>query len=198
MFRDRGFYYARGRGGKPHEPGRLRSLVVGLARDDAVSTVNLLEEDDSHELVREGHGGEAELIVGTFQDLVGETEGTTDDEADVGLAGESEGIDFVGEFRRGKPLSVNCKCNQVGRIGDFGEQALAFFLLDLGFFDRACVVGCLLVGDFYDAELTVSGEAFCVFVDCVAIELLFDLTDTIDRDVHVLFLSYASGGPGTF
>ena len=89
-----------GRGGKPHEPGRLRSLVVGLAGDDAVSTVDLLEEDDSHELVREGHGGEAELIVGTFQDLVGETEGTTDDEADVGLAGESEGIHFICKVSR--------------------------------------------------------------------------------------------------
>ena len=55
-------------------------MVIGFPLDDGAGTVELFGEDEAHHLVREGHGRERELFVGTLIDGGREPIGAADDE----------------------------------------------------------------------------------------------------------------------
>ena len=56
--------------------------MVGLAGYDAVAAIDLLQQDDSHQLMREGHLRVGEFHGRLFLDGGGQSVGTPDDESE--------------------------------------------------------------------------------------------------------------------
>ena len=55
-------------------------MVIGFTLNDGARPIELLNEEEPHHLVREGHFREREFFVGTFIDIAREAVGTTYDE----------------------------------------------------------------------------------------------------------------------
>ena len=58
-------------------------MMIRFALQNGEGAVKLLDEDEPHHLVAEGHGRERQIGVGSVVDLLREAVGPTDDENDA-------------------------------------------------------------------------------------------------------------------
>ena len=61
-------------------PGGGLLVVVGQMVDDGEGAVVLLDKEEAHHLVGEGHGGQGDLVVGALIDIGGEAVGASHNE----------------------------------------------------------------------------------------------------------------------
>ena len=74
---------------------RTYLLMVGLARYDAVAAVDLLQQDDSHQLMREGHLREAKVIICSSDHFVCQAEGTAYYKLDMAHSAYTEAVNLL-------------------------------------------------------------------------------------------------------
>ena len=140
-------------------------MVVGLAAEDGHGAIDLLDDEEAHHLVGEGHARERELLVGAGVDLRREAVGAAD--------GQYQGRRQVyhllgyerGEFARGEFASALVEQQQEVGGGQGVEQRAAFELfLPLG----GHALCRFHVGELAQLEGDIVGNARGVAVDGLA------------------------------
>ena len=103
--------------------------MIMTACSDVESPIDLLHQDDSHQLMGEGEAGEGEPQVAGLFDLLGETVEGTDNEADLAISSYR----YVGENLRqlfgGNLLPFHAKGDFVSLFGEIGSKRRAVFQL---------------------------------------------------------------------
>ncbi len=81
--------------------------MVRLPPHDLKPAVNLLKQNEAHQLVRKCHGGEAETEVSTAQNVVGKAEGPPNDKRDVTIAIGGQTVEVGCELFRRETFSLD-------------------------------------------------------------------------------------------
>ena len=137
-------------------------MVVGFVVEDGEGAVELLGEDEADHLVREGHGGKGELLVGSGIDLGGEAVGTTNEEDEAACDGVLLALHPLGELGAAKGLAVLIEEDEVVGGLELLEDELAFGLLLLV---GGEALGIAELRDDVDVEGCVVLEAGSIIVD---------------------------------
>ena len=108
--------------------------------------------------MRERHFGEAQQIVGPFHNRWIEPERAADDELDMACAVQPETVDFPRKFLAGQLLAFDGERDDERIVTYMFGDAFAFLGFDLPFNSLTGMLGCFLVGYFYDVDLALSAE----------------------------------------
>src|SRR5690554_3095735 len=92
--------------------------------------INLLHENKSNQLMREGNLSEGEFGVGAPEDILREAETAANNEGHLATAVGGELIEVCCELLRSPWFPVDSHRNDIGVRLDLREDALAFLLLD--------------------------------------------------------------------
>ena len=163
-------------------------FVVWLPRPDAEAPVDLLQQDNAHQLVRESHFGERKLEIGAGIDLGRSAEGTADHKDDVVHAADVQSFDLLGEFRGGELLSADRKQDHICAVGYRFQYAFALGLTDLLLRRLAYAVRCLLILYFLNLKLAIFRQPFAVLGYRVREILFFDFSYTYNCDLQCFLL----------
>ncbi len=131
---------------------------------DPVAPVDLLKKYHSHQLVREGHIGEAELHVGPGKHLGRKPQRAADHKGNMARAADAELFEMIRKSYGIVFLPVYRESDHIVVIADILQYPLAlFFLYQLLFMGRS-LIGGLLVRDFDDLGLAIARKALNVLV----------------------------------
>lgn len=180
---------------KKHTPLILKGLyfkpicylfMVRFPPINPKSPINLLYQHQSHQLMWKRHFRKRQFLISPLQNIITESERSTDDEGDFAFAVSGEFVEGVGEFLGGFHFALDGEGDDVVVRGDLGEDALAFFVFDLLHFGVAEDFGGFFIGELDDVDFGVGPESFGVFGDSLLQVFFFQFTDGDDSDVHGL------------
>ena len=103
-------------------------VVVGFVVENGEGTVELLGEDEADHLVREGHWGKGELLVGSGIDLGREAVGASDEEDKATCEGVLLALYPLGKLDAAEGLAVLVEEDKVVSRLELLEDELAFGL----------------------------------------------------------------------
>ena len=100
--------------------------MVRLMLYDSEAPVYLLQQDNSHHLMREGHGGEGKLEIGASAHFRGKTQGASDDEDYTAPSLYAKGFDFGSQLLGGQGFPLDFKGDNVVRGPDPAQDIFSF------------------------------------------------------------------------
>ena len=95
-----------------------QSFVIGFVIYDPVCPINLLQQNNPHQLMGKGHSRKAELEIGSAKHCIRQTEGTSDHEIDMTLSIHSQTLHFFGELYRVQLFSFNLQSKDITILPD--------------------------------------------------------------------------------
>ena len=150
---------------------RAALFVVVAARVDHAGAVDLFQEHDAHEVVREGHVRKGEQQVGRRLDARVQPAGGTDDEGDLAPRGR-ERLHVRGQALAGQLFALH-------RQNDAVAAHLAQHRVRL-------LGGAAPLGQLAHVHFGKARKALAVFVHGVGVKFFFELADADDADfLHV-------------
>ena len=81
--------------------------MIRLPMNNPITPINLLQQNYPHQLMRKCHLGEAQRIIGFGQDFFPKADGAADDENDMAVALDAEGVDLFRQFFRSELFAVD-------------------------------------------------------------------------------------------
>ena len=104
--------------------------MIISARKNILGTVDLLDEDDAHHAVCEGHFGNGKAhICRLFYSLI-HTECAADDKCDLGITRNGDGFDLFCELLGGDLFAFHAERDLVAFLWKRFEKTVAFFFND--------------------------------------------------------------------
>ena len=128
----------------------LPLAMIRLPPDDLERAVNLLGQDEAHELVRVGDAPEGQLDVRSAKDGVGQAEAAADDEYDLALAVGGQPGQMVRKLFGRPQCPVDRQSDDMGVVANMAEDALPFPLHNLPLFRLTPRLGGFFVRNFHD------------------------------------------------
>lgn len=100
---------------------------------DPVPSINLLQQDHSHQLMGKSETGETDRIIASAQNLIRKAKGTADDEDETAFALDAQNFNLTGQFYGVGHSALESKGNHKIIGADLTQQAFAFCAADLRF-----------------------------------------------------------------
>ena len=113
--------------------------MVRFVANDLETAIDLLQQDDAHHLMGEGHGGKGKFEICPPADCGRQPQRAAYDEDDAAFPLKPQFLDLCRKLRGRKPFSVDLQGDHmIGRL-DFRQDRLTFRFLDCRLIRRGCV-----------------------------------------------------------
>src|SRR5690606_22150303 len=143
-------------------PKSFFTFVVRLTPQDRPGPVELLEQDEASEVVRQGKGREGQATVGAGKDLVVDPEGAADQERDARARRDGEEFQVPCEAGRTPRLAFSREGDDLEPFGHPLDQPPGLGLPDLSI---CPALPCLLGPHLYGRETPVAAGPPLVLAD---------------------------------
>lgn len=159
--------------------------MVGFPPINLHRAVNLLGEDEAHELVRQRHAPERQPLLRAAEHAIGEPVAAADHKRDMARPVRAEPVEFGGQFLRAPELAADGERDDMRVALDLREDPFPLALLHLKHLRLAHRLRRFLVGDLDDLKLHIGRKTFRILSDPLHQILFLQFADGNDLYVHV-------------
>ncbi|CAM4488392.1 hypothetical protein PbDSM24746_21210 [Paenibacillus macerans] len=166
----------------------LNILPLAMIRFPPINfhrAVNLLGEDEAHELVGQRHAPERQPLLRAAEHAIGEPVAAADHKRDMARPVRAEPVEFGGQFLRTPELAADGERDDMRVALDLREDPFPLALLHLKHLRLAHRLRRFLVGNLDDLKLHIGRKTLRILSDPLHQILFLQFADGNDLYVHV-------------